>query len=82
MDQLYHDVPLFCAVIGAEQDTEISKILVEAYEFYKKYTGPAKSNEWCQLCREAKQINQKYNNSRLCRKIMVELLLLLEAEYV
>lgn len=78
MDQLYHDISLFRKLIGVDKDTDVCGILIDVYTFYKKHTGSA-DIEWSQLCREARELNEKYKNNNFCRSVLVEILAILES---
>lgn len=82
--KLYNNYILFKTMINLlplVEPEQAKDIMSEVYVFYQKHKNVYYDDEWCELCEEAKAINQKHNNNDFCRGVLVELLNLLEEQY-
>lgn len=82
--KLYHNYELFKTIMNLipfVEQQQAREIMSETYEFYEKYKYVSYDEDWCQLCKEAKEINKKYDNNDFCRGILEELLDLLEQQF-
>lgn len=80
----YKDFPLFQVISSLllfADKIEVSSIMTDTYNLFLKYKDVHKDEDWCELCKEAKELNKKYGDSDLSSQILVELLTILEKRY-
>lgn len=76
--------PLFITIISfllfADEDSK-KPIMTDTYNLFVKYKDVCKDEDWCELCKEARELNKKYDDCDLASQILVELLNILEKRY-
>lgn len=78
------DFELFKVIINLlplADEKDVSGIMADAYNLFLKYKGIYLDEDWCNLCKEAKEINKKYKNNDFCRQVLIEILNILEERY-
>ncbi|QHQ61372.1 hypothetical protein Ana3638_11800 [Anaerocolumna sedimenticola] len=77
---------LFWAIIGnikSETPAKVVQITTDTYNFYAKWDKAKEQEEfdWGQMRTESIELTHKYNDSDLCRKVLAELMNIIEQEF-
>lgn len=78
------EFPLFQVIsvlLPFVEESAATSIMTDTYNLFTKYKDVRKDEDWCELCKEAKELNKKYEDSDLASQILVEILNILEERY-
>lgn len=80
---IFKDEALFHAIISnlsEEEPNTVKGILADTYNFYIRWKD-AKDEDAEQIHQEAKELNKKYDDCDLCRRIIVEICTILNQNF-